>query len=304
MKTEYQLEVTEKECTENGEKEAFLKRQNKGCATKARAIRKKGWLTDLELEESRKNIRDENELDKIENEESLQNYNDTEDPVVEEHITSTADESENNLENEYYTVLMHEEATEEEKKILNRLVEVMRDQKHGYVCDFKKVDRWKLQQETAKVNRVLNCTKTNNITETNKLTKGVSIVVATDKTVWTLAKEVRIENRDGKEESRAILRRYKVKFRLYRKKERGKLRTYCKYTKRKKKYNSIRKSIGVVMEEFKQRLKAKKAKVIRYEQRVKQYRQKRLFISDQKRFYPEIIGNTVAEKLIPNAQES
>ena len=46
------------------------------------------------------------------------------------------------------------------------------------MCDFKKVDRWKLQQETAKVNRVLKYIKTNNIIETNKLIKGVSIVVA------------------------------------------------------------------------------------------------------------------------------
>ena len=35
------------------------------------------------------------------------------------------------------------------------------------------------------------------------------------------------------------------------------------------------------MEELKQRLKAKRAKVIRYEQRVKQYRQNRLFIAEQ-----------------------
>ena len=61
---------------------------------------------------------------------------------------------------------------------MNRLLEVMRAQKHGYVCDFKKADRWKLQQETAKVNRVLKHVKTNNITETYKLIKGVSIVVA------------------------------------------------------------------------------------------------------------------------------
>ena len=120
----------------------------------ARATKKNGWLTDLELEEIRRN------------------YNDTEEPVVEEHITTTVGDWENNLENEHYTVLIHEGATEEEKKIINRLLEVMRDQKHGYVCDFKKVDRWKLQQETAKVNRVLKYIKTNNIIETNKLIKG------------------------------------------------------------------------------------------------------------------------------------
>ena len=99
----------------------------------------------MELEEIRKYIRDKYELDETEDEENPENYNDTEDPAVEERITTTADDSENNLENEHYTVLIHEEATKEEKKILNRLLEVMRDQKHGYVCDFKKVDRWKLQ---------------------------------------------------------------------------------------------------------------------------------------------------------------
>ena len=134
----------------------------------ARAIRKNGWLADLDLEEIRRNVRDENELGEIEDEENPDNYDDTEDPVVEECITTTADDSENNLENGHYTVLIHEEATEEEKKILNRLLEVMRDQKHGYVCDFKKVDRWKLQQETVKVNRVLKYIKTNNITKTNE----------------------------------------------------------------------------------------------------------------------------------------
>ena len=45
----------------------------------------------------------------------------------------------------------------------------------------------------------------------------------------------------------------------------GELRTDRKYTKLKKKYSIRRKGIGVVMEELKQRLKAKRAKVIRYE---------------------------------------
>ena len=162
-------------CREWRERGVFEATEQRVC-DQARAIRKNGWLTDLELEEIRRNIRDKNELDEIEDEENQENYNDTEDPVVEERITATADDPENNLENEHYTVLIHEEATEEEKKILNRLLQVMRDQKHGYVCDFK-VDRWKLQQGSAKVNRVLKYIKTN-ITETNKLIKGVSIVVA------------------------------------------------------------------------------------------------------------------------------
>ena len=80
--------------------------------------------------------------------------------MAEELITTAADDSENNLENEHYTVLIHEGATEEEKKNLNRLSEVVRDQNHGYVCGFKKIDRWKLQQETTSINRVLKYIKT------------------------------------------------------------------------------------------------------------------------------------------------
>ena len=66
----------------------------------------------------------------------------------------------------------------------------MREQKHGYVYDLKKVDRWKLQQETAKVNRVLKYVKTNNITETSKLIKGVSIVVAENLGMKSTAKTI------------------------------------------------------------------------------------------------------------------
>ena len=55
---------------------------------------------------------------------------------------------------------------------------------------------------------------------------------------------------------------------ILQRKERGELRTDSKYTRLKKKYNIKRKGIGIVMEELKQWLKAKRAKVIRYEQRV------------------------------------
>ena len=259
----------------------------------------------------RRNIRNKNELDKIGDEENPENYNDTENPVVEERITTTADDSENKLENEHYTVLIHEEATEEEKKTLNRLLEVMRDQKRGYVCDFKKVDRQKLQQETAKINRVLKYIKTNNITETNKLIKGVSIVVAENLGIKVdrqndMGTRQRGKNQEPwwKRRIQSDIKKIQSEISILQRKERAELRTDSKYTRLKEKYNIRRKGTEVVMEELKQRLKAKRPKVIRYEQRVKQYRQNKLFISDQKRFYQEINGNTAAEKLIPNAQES
>ena len=61
-----------------------------------------------------------------------------------------------------------------------------------------------------------------------------------------------------------------------------------------------------MIEELKQRVLAKIAKVKRYEQRVKQYRQNRLFQSDQERFYVELNNGQGREfdKVIPDADET
>ena len=54
------------------------------------------------------------------------------------------------------------------------------------------------------------------------------------------------------------------------------------------KYNIKRKGFQTVLEELKQRLTATAAKIKRYEDRVRQYQQNRLFENNQKRFYEEI----------------
>ena len=71
-----------------------------------------------------------------------------------------------------------------------------------------------------------------------------------------------------------------------------------------RKYNLKTKGLTVVIEELKQRIIAKKAKVKRYGRRIKQCRQNRLFSVDQKRFYQEINGESRLEKIISNAEGS
>ena len=58
------------------------------------------------------------------------------------------------------------------------------------------------------------------------------------------------------------------------------------------------------MEELKQRLIAKKAKLMIYDKRIKQYEQNRLYRVDQKRFYQEINGERTNEAMIPDSDES
>ena len=71
-----------------------------------------------------------------------------------------------------------------------------------------------------------------------------------------------------------------------------------------KKYQVDRKGLLVVIEELKQRLTAKAAKMRRYEQRIHQYRQNRLFSTDQKRFYQELDGGIKYDTAVPDAEES
>ena len=71
-----------------------------------------------------------------------------------------------------------------------------------------------------------------------------------------------------------------------------------------KKYRIQKKGIETVVEELKQRVSAKAAKVRRYEQRITTYRQNRLFAADQKRFYQELDGGVRTGNVIPEAEES
>ena len=71
------------------------------------------------------------------------------------------------------------------------------------------------------------------------------------------------------------------------------------------KYGVKRKGLTTVIEELKQRILTKAAKISRYEQRVQQHRINRLFKVDQKKVYNKFNGQTGSSNGdIPNAEES
>ena len=69
------------------------------------------------------------------------------------------------------------------------------------------------------------------------------------------------------------------------------------------KYRVKKKGLKAVIEELKQRILAKSAKVKRYEQRIEQFRQHRIFHLDQKKIYAELNGNGISSNGVPNAEE-
>ena len=69
------------------------------------------------------------------------------------------------------------------------------------------------------------------------------------------------------------------------------------------KYRVKKKGLKTVIEELKQRMLAKSAKVKRYEQRIEQFRQNRIFDRDQKKIYAELNRNWIRSNDVPNAEE-
>ena len=68
--------------------------------------------------------------------------------------------------------------TEGQKLLYEKLMEKLQLDNDTYSCNMKRVDQWKLNQETKKVNEVLKYIRCNNVTGTNNLIKAASIVVA------------------------------------------------------------------------------------------------------------------------------
>ena len=65
-----------------------------------------------------------------------------------------------------------------------------------------------------------------------------------------------------------------------------------------------RKRLKIVIDELQQRILAKSAKVRRYQQKIEQLRQNRIFDFDQRKMYVEFNGFGVRTIDVPNVEES
>ena len=71
-----------------------------------------------------------------------------------------------------------EKASNEEKEMVRKIAELMNNPHREVDYDFRKVNKIRVVEETRKVNKVLKYIATSNITETNRLLKAVSMLVA------------------------------------------------------------------------------------------------------------------------------
>ena len=168
---------------------------------------------------------------------------------------------------------------------------------------FRKADRKKLREITSNVNKVLKYIMISDVTETNDLINDVAVYLnqrlglkqRKDKVSQEPFWKRRIQ-RDSNE-----LRKTVGKLDRYAK---GQIKNMKKLEQICKKHHVKKKGVKVVMEELKQRITAKAAKIDRYEKRINQFRINRMFSSNQKRVFVELNGEVIKENTVPNEEES
>ena len=160
-----------------------------------------------------------------------------------------------------------EQATEEEKEIINRIV-VLMNRQDDQNCNLKKVDRIKVLEETRRVDKALQYIKTNNVTEINRLLTGVGSYVEERLGIKSKTRERKSGGPWWKRRIERDIKTLNKGIGVLERKNRGELRREGKHQMLERKYNIKCKGLAVVMEELKQRTLAKKAKVKRYEQRI------------------------------------
>ena len=274
----------------------------------ARAIRKNGWLSELELEMIKRKIEDERQNENGNLEDEAQNE------IVNEETEVRNDQEDDNYQVDDADVIRHDvneaetndvEIDQEQRQIVEQLTEIMAEGRTTEGIMFKKVDRKTLRCKTEEVNGAIKFMKTSNITQTNSLIRAASVWVAEQLGLKKITFRKKNEPR-WKRRIEGDIKRFKQEVNLLEREKKGELGTKKKRKLKdlEARYRVKRKGLKTVIEELKQRMIAKSAKVKRYEQRVTQFRQNRMFNVDQKKIYKELNGGGNSSGDVPGAEES
>ena len=259
----------------------------------ARAIRKNGWLTEVELEMIKRRI------NSTEPEEMI--HEDVEDvgPIAEPGERTELIETRNEL------GIVDEEASDEERMIVNELREIYNSGERNEGIVFKRINFKRLNTVVAKINSVLKYFETLNITETNNLIIASSVWVAKQLGLKKSKTKGKTKSEPWwKRRIESSIKELNRNINLLCRHKKGEVKSKYKVDKLYKKFKIRQKGLETVIEELKQRVLAKTAKIQRYNERINQYRQNRLFTNDQKKLFAELNGQGQQGAAIPDAEES
>ena len=270
-------------------------------ADQTRAILKSNWLTTVELEEIKRNADgDEQRMSSATEFASAGIGNEVLDETMEE--VDSGREYEDLVHEEPYDE-RPEQFTDDQRVIWNSLNEIRLRQAQNKVPALKGILKQRIKEELRTVEEVAVLLPTRDIMETNRLLYAIAVVVT---------KRLGIKPTRRRETKEPWWER-RLKGQLDQlRKDLGRLEQIrtneCNRQTIKthlwRKYNIKAKGIDVVIEELKQRVTAKAHKIKRYSDRILQYKQKRLFETNQRQFYKELDDPKGDEQPIRDAAES
>ena len=279
-----------------------------------RVIKTNEYFSKVEVEEIRRKVENRNNEEVQVSEE--QDSNLSEQRINTENVETSEEERPGQLEDENeptqgeteiatseFDILTDSELTEEQLEMIKIICELFKKKEKITNVSFRKADRKKLREITSNVNKVLKYIMANDVTETNDLINAVAVYVSHRLGLKQRKDKVSQEPFWKRRIQRDIneLRRTVGKLDRYAK---GQIKNIKKLEQIFKKHHVKKKGVKVVMEELKQRITAKAAKIDRYEKRINQFRINRMFSSNQKRVFVELNGEVLKENTVPNADES
>ena len=188
-----------------------------------------------------------------------------------------------------FHILTDSELKEEQLEMIKSISELSKKKEKITNVSFRNVDRKRLRETASSVNKVLKYIATDDVTGTNHLISAVAVYVSQRLGLKQRKDKVSQEPFWKRRVQRDINELQKTVGKLNRY-VRGKIKDDKKLEQIFKKYHVKKKGVKVVMEELKQRITAKGAKMDRYEKWISQFRINRMFSSNQKRVFMELNG--------------
>ena len=266
-------------------------------------IVKKQWLSSLELEEIQRNVDDAayGEIDRLIVEEGGQ---DSERTATGDDSEGVSPQIEHDEQVDWVEIKDGAVLTEEDREILKMMMEI-RKKPRTRLPLMRGVDCAKLIETVKKVDSVLGKLEIDNITDTNDtICYGAAIVCEI-----LGAKNKKIDGRKEPRWKKRLVRQIKEMSKDF-----GRVNSLIdKRTVKKRhqdalqrKYGIKQKGLQIVIEEIRQKIKAKTAKISRYQQRINQYQHNRMFKNNESRFYQKLNNDEGQnnENAIPDADES
>ena len=268
-------------------------------AGQALAIRKNGWLSEIEIEEVNREI------------EGHQEDPEVEDVDVFPNIITQSEEAQENVENqenrwvkEHILRKMEEDNVGEDKiRLREKLLDQIQTKEDTNPPNLRSVDRRKVKEKTKAVDSIIHYIPITDLEEINNLRKAIAHVVARDLGIKTSGrKKTQVPWWKRRIEGQIKILRKEVSQLQYLKEEKLKSERTKKYLM--DKYNIEERGLNLVLEELKERITAKAEKIKIYDRRVDQYQQNRMFQNNQRRLFEKLEGVERGDDAIPDAEES